>query len=577
MNTGTDNKTGLGLSSNELRQALLRCRHALITLGIVSAIINILYLTGSFYMLEIYDRVIPSRSVPTLIGLSVLAVVLYAFQALLDLFRSRITVRVGRLLGEDLGDRVFHSLAKLALMTRAHADGLQPMRDLDQVRGFLSSPGPIALLDLPWVPLYLGICFVFHFWLGITALAGVVLLIGLTVLTDTLSKAPTLAATSHAIQRNAVAESSRRNAEVIHAMGMGSDFARRWQRVNAQYLNAQQRAADVGGGFGAIAKAIRLLLQSTMLGVGALLVIRLEATGGLIIAGSILGGRAMAPIDQAIGQWKNFVSFRQSWGRLTTLLASLPVAAKPLQLPSPSNLLEVQSLTVSVPGERRLVVQDVSFRLDAGSALGIIGPSGGGKSSLARALVGVWRSVSGAVKIDGASLDRWAPDALGKHIGYLPQNVELFAGTVAENISRFEAEPDESKILAAAELASVHELILNLPNGYETHIGEDGSVLSAGQRQRIALARALYNEPFFVVLDEPNSNLDPEGEEALTRAILSVRERKGIAIVVAHRPSALAGVDLVMIINQGRNQAFGPKDEVVSKFIRRPTSAPRAL
>jgi len=548
-------------------------------LGVASAVINVLYLTGSFYMLEVYDRVIPSRSLPTLIGLSILAFSLYGFQAVLDLMRSRMLLRIGRSIGQDLSLRVYQTISRLSLTTRSSGDGLQPMRDLDQIRGFMSGPGPGAFLDLPWLPFYIGICFIFHFWIGIASLIGVIVLVALTVLTDRFTKEPSRAATMHAVRRNSLAEASRRNSEVLQAMGMTSRMAVLWNESNIKYLDAQQRVGDIAGGFGAISKIVRMIIQSAMLGVGAFLVIHQEASGGVIIAGSIIGGRALAPIDSVIANWKNFVATRQSWARLKNLLGLIPDLKKAMTLDVPRKSFEAEVVSVNPPGDRRIVLQDVSFRLEAGSALGIVGPSGGGKSCLARALVGIWTPARGTVRVDGATLDQWPPEALGRHIGYLPQDVELLGGTVAQNISRFETDLDSEKVLAAARLASVHELIIKLPNGYETDIGENGSALSAGQRQRIALARALYDDPFLVVLDEPNSNLDPEGEEALSRAILSVRARQGIAIIIAHRPSALAAVDQVMVIAQGRSQAIGPKDEILAKMMRRPAppAAPGGL
>ena len=559
---------------DELRLALAACHRALVVVAIASAIINALYLTGSFYMLQVYDRVIPSRSVATLVGLSILVMLLYGFQAILDLIRGRMLVRIARSLGQDLSLRVYHSISRLSLTSRSVGDGLQPMRDLDQVRGFLSSPGPLAFLDLPWLPFYVGICFLFHFWIGCAALLGALFLVMLTVLTDRFTKGPQRAATAFAVRRNALAESSRRNAEALYTMGMTSRLAAQWGEANVKYLDAQQRTSDIGGGFGAISKTARMVLQSAMLGIGSYLVINQQATGGVIIAGSIIGGRALAPIDLVIVHWKNFVSCRQSWHRLNDLLRLLPEPPNQMALPKPAATFEVETISVVPAGETRIVVHDVSLRLEKGRGLGIVGPSAGGKSCLVRALVGIWKPVRGTIRIDGAALDQWLPEMLGQYIGYLPQDVELLAGTVAENISRFEPGADAAKVLAAANLAGVHDLILRLPNGYETNIGENGSSLSAGQRQRIALARALYGDPFLVVLDEPNSNLDPEGEEALTRAILAVRARGGIAIVVAHRPSALSGVDLVMVMAQGRCQAFGPKEEVLSNMPRRPSAPP---
>jgi ATP-binding cassette subfamily C protein len=551
---------------NELAAALAACRSAIIALGIASALINVLYLTGSIYMLEIYDRVLPSRSVPTLVGLSILVIGLYGFQVLLDLLRGRVLIRVGRSIGESLSSRVYHTIARLALKTRTPGDGLQPVRDLDQVRNFFSGPGPLAFLDLPWIPFYIGICFLFHFWLGVAALAGAAVLVSLTILTELLAREPVKAATELAARRNVLAEASRRNAEALKAMGMAARLGAKWEETNVEYLDAQQRASDVGGGFGAVAKVLRMALQSAMLGIGAYLVIHQEATAGIIIAGSIIAARALAPVDQAIAHWRSFVAARQSWRRLSELLGLLPPDKQQLAMPKPTASFAVEGIGVVPPGDKRSVVQEMVFRLEKGSALGIIGPSACGKSCLARALVGVWPAARGTIRLDGAALEQWQAESLGRHIGYLPQDVELFAGTVAQNIARFEPEPDPDDIIAAAKAAGVHDLILRLPDGYQTEIGEGGVALSAGQRQRIALARALYQDPFLVVLDEPNSNLDAEGEEALTQAILGVRARGGIAIVIAHRPSALAGVDMVLVMAHGKARLFGPKEEVLAKM-----------
>jgi ATP-binding cassette, subfamily C, bacterial PrsD len=562
---------------NELAASLAACRHALIALGIASAIINILYLTGSLYMLEIYDRVLPSRSVPTLIGLSILALGLYGFQAFLDLLRGRVLVRIGRSLGQNLSGRVYQAITQLTLRARTQSDGLQPLRDLDQIRNYLSSPGPLAFLDLPWMPFYIGICFIFHFWLGVAALTGAIILIIFTIFTEIFTRAPTKAATEYAAKRNGLAEASRRNAEVLKAMGMTPPVGAKWNELNVKFLEAQQRASDVGGGFGAVSRVMRMALQSAMLGIGAYLVIHQEATAGIIIAGSILSARALAPVDLAIAHWRSFVGARQSWRRLKDLLAAFPPENEQLALHRPVSSFAVEAVSIVPPGDRKVVVQDMVFRLEKGNALGIIGPNASGKSCLARALVGVWQPARGTIRLDDAALDQWPTELLGRHVGYLPQDVELFSGTVAQNIARFQAEPKADDVLAAAQAAGVHELILRLPEGYATEIGEGGAALSAGQRQRIALARALYGNPFLVVLDEPNSNLDAEGDEALTKAILSIRARGGIAIVIAHRPSTLAGVDLVLVMAQGKAQLFGPKEEVLAKMMRRPTAAPALL
>jgi ATP-binding cassette subfamily C protein len=557
-------------AQSDIAEALAACRGAFLGIALFSGMNNVLMLTGSFFMLEVYDRVLPSRSVPTLAALAILATVLYVFQGTLDLIRSRILGRIGRSLDERLGRRVYEAVIRFPLRAKSYGDGLQPVRDLDQVRMFLSSGGPSALFDLPWMPVYLGICFVFHVWIGVTALAGAVLLIAITVATEFLTRAPTKAAAGFAATRNALAAAGRRNAEVLQAMGMGGRMAALWGEANAKYLAASERASDVGGGLSAVSRVLRMILGSAVLGVGAYLVIHQEATGGIIIASSILTTRALAPVDLAISNWKGFMAARQGWQRLRDFLKLhlLERRQKHVDLPRPQQSLTIETLSVAPPGEAKLVVQDMSFTLKAGQAVGIIGPSAAGKSSLARAIVGVWQPARGKVRLDGAPLEQWTAERLGRHIGYLPQDIELFEGAVAQNIARFDPNANAEDVLAAARAAGVHELIIRLPNGYETRIGEGGAALSAGQRQRVALARALYGNPFLVVLDEPNSNLDAEGEEALTRAIMQVRARGGIVIVIAHRPSALASVDHVLIMADGRAQAFGGKEEVLSKALR---------
>jgi len=560
-----------------LAQALAACRGAFYGTALISGMSNILMLTGAMFMLEIYDRVLPSRSMPTLVGLLVLAATLFTALGVLDAIRGRILVRVGGSLDEALSGRVYDTLMRLPLRVGGRSDGTQPLRDLDAVRSYLSGLGPVALFDLPWIPLYLAICFAFHPLIGLTALAGAIILIALTLLTEILMRAPTRAATEAAVVRSGLAEASRRNAEALVAMGMAGRIAARWNEANRRYMRSQQEASDLGGGLGASSKVLRMMLQSGVLAVGAYLVINQEASAGIIIAGSILSARALAPVDLAIANWKGFVAARQSWHRLNRLLMASPARSAPMELQAPARRLTVESVSGTPPGVTKIVVQDVTFDLEAGQGLGVIGPSGSGKSSLVRLLVGVWQPVRGNVRLDGAALDQWSPDALGRHIGYLPQDVELMAGTVAENIARFESEPDTAAVIAAAKTVGVHDLIVRLSAGYDTPIGEQGSALSAGQAQRVALARAFYRDPFLVVLDEPNSNLDSEGEEALTRAILSVRERKGIVVVVAHRPSAIAGVDRLLMMNMGRVQAIGPKDEVLSKVLQRPLAVPRPL
>ncbi|MHC2492847.1 ATP-binding cassette subfamily C protein PrsD [Sinorhizobium meliloti] len=548
--------------------ALRDCRAAFIGVGVASALVNLLYLTGSFFMLEVYDRILPSRSIPSLIALSLLALLLYAFQGAFELIRGRMLVRIAGALDESLNGRIYRAIVKAPLKLRMQGDGLQALRDFDQVRSFLSGVGPAALFDLPWLPFYIAICFLFHPVIGLIAIIGGLILTLLTYLTNRGTQAPAKKASEAGGLRNVFAQASQRNAEVVHAMGMSARLTALWERRNTEFRDENRRTSDIGNGYGALSKVFRMALQSGVLAAGAVLVIRGEASPGIIIAGSILTARALAPVELAIGNWRGLVAARQSWQRLKELLKALPEADAPLQLPDPRERLTVEGLASGPPAAQRLIVSDVNFTVRAGGAVGVIGPSASGKSSLARAILGIWPAYRGSVRLDGAALDQWDSDALGKHVGYLPQDVELFAGTIAQNICRFAEDATSEAIVAAAKAARVNDLILRLPNGYDTEIGDGGMTLSAGQRQRVALARALYGDPFLVVLDEPNSNLDAEGEQALSEAIMSVRSRGGIVIVVAHRPSALASVDLVLMMNEGRMQAFGAKEQVLGQVLR---------
>lgn len=552
----------------ELRGALASCKTAFIGVAVVSGLVNILYLTGSFYLLEIYDRVLSSGSIPTLIAISLLALMLYGFQGAFEVVRGRMLVRIAGTLDESLAGRIYRAMVRAPLKVRTRGDGQQAIRDFDQIRSFLSGSGPGAFFDLPWMPLYIVICFLFHPWIGYAAIFGVAVLIVLTILTNFLTEGPSKATSEAAAARDGLAQASQRNAEVIQAMGMMNRISEIWAQRNDEYRLQNRRNADVGNGLGAISKVFRMALQSGVLAVGALLVIYGEASPGIIIASSILTSRALAPVELAIANWRGFTAARQSWGRLRELLYHIPEPDYPLDLPAPKKELHAESLASGPPTVQKITIADVNFAVPAGSAMGVIGPSGSGKSSMVRAIIGLWPIHRGSVRLDGAALDQWHPDELGKHMGYLPQDVELFAGTIADNISRFSADATSEQIVAAARAAHVHDLILHLPDGYETEIGPHGAALSAGQRQRVALARALFGDPFLVVLDEPNSNLDAEGEQALTQAILGVRARGGVVVVVAHRPSALAGVDLVLTMQDGRQVAFGPKDEVLAQVLQ---------
>lgn len=543
-------------------------RKAFVGVALLSAIVNMLHLTGSVFMLEIYDRVLPSRSIPTLIGLAAIVVMLYAFQGFFDMVRGRILSRIGVALDETLGVSIFKVVLAQPLSGKRDGDGQQLLRDLDQVKGFLAGSGPSALFDLPWIPLYLAICFAFHPLIGLTALGGAILLVAITLTTEIMSRRTTRESVGALQRRNYVTAAGQRNTEVVHAMGMVARLTDRWKQANEKVLGHQQRVSDVTGGFSAASKVVRLLIQSAVLGVGAYLVIGGEVTSGVMIASSILASRSLAPVELAIANWKGLLAARHSWARIRRFVVETRTGRAPLALPAPRHSLAIEAISGGAPGTNRLLVDGISVALVAGDGLGIIGPSASGKSSLARMLVGVWPNWRGQVRLDGATIDNWTAEALGRHIGYLPQDVELFSGTIAENICRFEVDPKPEAVIAAARSANIHEMILQLPDGYDTEIGDAGAALSGGQRQRVALARALYGDPFMVVLDEPNSNLDNEGDHALTQALLGIRKRGGIAIVIAHRPSALAEVDRVLVMAEGRMRSVGSKEEIMAKLVR---------
>nr|WP_245258307.1 type I secretion system permease/ATPase [Rhodopseudomonas palustris] len=554
--------------------AIASCRNAFLATGLFSAVINLLMLAGPVYMLQVYDRVIPSRSIPTLVALSIAVAACYALQGLFDFLRQRILTRIGAALHAALWEPVVSHILRSPLRGGGANRGLQLSHDLDQVRSFLSGLGPTTLFDLPWMPLYLAACFLLHPYLGWTLVVGAVLLFGIALATEFLTRAPTRDASRSGAARSVQLEAGRRNAEVVAALGMEQRLIARIGSANDDHLDAQQRNADIAGALGSLSKSLRFMLQSALLGLGAYLVIEGEASSGVMIAASILGSRALAPVELAISIWRPFLGARQSWQRLRSALTSAPAQASAVAPERAVQQLSVDQVYVAAPGTTTAIVQNATFKIESGQAVGIIGPSAAGKSTLARALVGLWPAARGEIRLDGATLDQWPAEVRGGMIGYLPQDVELFDGTVAENIARFDPDIDEAAVIAAAKAAGAYELILKLPKGFEMRIGEAGATLSGGQRQRIALARALYGDPFMVVLDEPNASLDAEGDAALTDAIRRVRARGGIAIIIAHRPSALAAVDLVLTLANGQVQAFGPKDEVLRKSLAGQYNAP---
>ncbi|HEY5798546.1 MAG TPA: type I secretion system permease/ATPase [Bosea sp. (in: a-proteobacteria)] len=551
-------------SKNAASEALASCRSAFLAVALFSAFVNVLMLTGSLYMLQVYDRVLPSRSVPTLVALSLIVAALYMLLGLFDWLRQRILSRIGVELDRKLGGPVLSAI--LSGQVRGAPGGSQLSRDLDGVRSFLSGLGPTTLFDLPWIPLYGVLCFVLHPYLGWTLVAGAGILIILALLTEVMSRRPSVDVSRSSGERAALIEAARRNAEAVTALGMSARIGRLFERTNDRHVAASLRASDITSGLGNISKVIRYMLQSAMLGVGAWLVMHDQASSGVMIASSVLSSRALAPIELAISSWRPFIGARQSWRRLQSALGTATVA--PSVAPDlPSRHVTLEQVFVAPPGCPTPTVKDVALSLQAGQGLAVIGPSASGKSTLARALVGVWPVLRGSLRLDGATLDQWPEEERGAIIGYMPQDVQLFAGTVAENISRFDPAMTEDAVRAAAKAAGAYDLVLGLPKGFDTPIGEAGGILSGGQRQRIALARALYRDPFLVVLDEPNASLDADGDAALTAAIAGVRQRGGIVVVIAHRPSALAGIDLVLILADGQVQAFGPKEEVLRKSL----------
>lgn len=553
-----------------LAEALAACRGALLATGLFSGVLNILMLAGAVYMLQVYDRVLTSRSLPTLVGLTAVLALVFVVQATLDIIRQRLLTRIGASVDRQLAPQVFRLTASIPVRAGAQLDAQQPSRDLDAVRGFMSSLGPTAFFDLPWLPVFLVLCFLLHVWIGVAVLVACAVMLLVTLMTERATKGPVLGAARAAAGRALIAETSRRNAEAIAAMGMQRALAARYGSVNGRFLAANEAATDVVGTYATASRVFRMAMQSAILGLGAWLVLADQATPGVMIASSILMGRALAPIEAVVTHWKSFTAARQGWRRLRDVLHLVPVSEERMALPPPKRMLTLEQVFVAAPGSASAIVQGVSFSLLAGQALGVIGPSASGKSTLARVVSGAWRPLRGSVRLDGAELEQWSDEARGTFVGYLPQDIGLFDGTVAENIARFRPGATSEEIVPAARAAGADEMIRKLPAGYETRIGEGGVTLSGGQRQRVALARALYGNPFLVVLDEPNANLDVEGEAAVTQAIKHVRERQGIAIVVAHRPSAMAAVDVVAVIRDGRMQAFGPRDEVLKRVLAPP-------
>ena len=548
-----------------VKSALLATRTGFLGVAALSAVSNVLMLVSPLFMMQVYDRVLTSHSIPTLAALSLLAGGIYAVLGIIEILRSKILLQIGRRLDEQLSEPSIMATLALPVIGSDGVSALAPVRDLDQIRHFMSGPGPIAIADLPWMPFFIFLLYLFHPFFGLAVIGGAVMLLSLTLCSEVLLRKPSNQAALFLARRGELSEAGRRNADTMRAMGMQTAFVRRFVDAHENHTAQNLRSSNLTATFSAISKIFRLALQSGMLALGALLVIDQLASAGAIIAASVLTSKALAPIEMATGQWRNFINARQSARRLHDALGRAKPAVAGMELPSPSRSMSIAGLAVAAPGSSVPIVQNVSLSLFAGQGIGIIGPSGSGKSSLGRALAGAWPISKGIIRLDGAEMGNWDSEKLGPSIGYLAQTVELFAGTIAANISRFSPSATPESIMDAARRANVHDLVLSMPNGYDTEVGGGGSVLSGGQRQRIGLARALYGNPFLIVLDEPNSNLDAEGEEALSAAVLQARRMGSIVILIAHRANMLKVVDHVLILNKGTMTAFGPRDEILDK------------
>lgn len=548
--------------ANEMLAALTAYKRAFFNIGLFSAVINLLMLAPALYMLQVYDRVLASGNEMTLLMLTLMILGLFGLMGALEWVRSLVVIRLGTQMDMRLNQRVYDAAFEAQLSTGSPAAG-QALNDLTSLRQFATGNALFAFFDAPWFPVYLWVIFMFSPWLGLLALGGAVLLMLLAWLNQRVSQGPLKAASELSVEATQQASAHLRNAEAIEAMGMLGTLRGHWLAQHTAFLAQQNLASEKTASVGAWSKGVRLALQSLVLGLGALLAVQGQITAGMMIAGSILMGRVLSPIDQLIGVWKQWTSARLAYQRLESLLQAHPARPPRMALPVPRGELAVEQLSASAPGTLRATLSNLSFTLPAGQVLGVIGPSGCGKSTLARLLIGVWQPLAGKVRLDGAQLSQWDKQQLGPHLGYLPQDIQLFAGTIAQNIARF-AQVDADKVLAAAQMAGVHSLILQMPEGYDTRLGDGGAGLSGGQKQRIGLARALYGLPALIVLDEPNANLDEAGEQALLQAIAQLKQLKRTLILITHKPNVLTLTDQLLILREGQLQAYGPTAKVLA-------------
>ncbi len=558
----------LDIGKTEIKRIRAESRALFWTVGVFSFFVNLLMLTGPLFMLQVYDRVLGSRSVATLVALFVLMAFLFLMMGILDFARGRILARIGARFQTRLDRRVFAATVRKASVTTSSAGPVQNhLRDLESVQRLLSSPLLTALFDIPWTPVFLAAIAIFHPWLGMLAVGGGAVIVLVAVMNQVITSGPVNQANVAALRAERTAEQIRSEAEMVRSLGMQDAAFSRWSDLRSDALAQTITSSDLGGGFTASTRTFRLFLQSAMLGLGAYLVLHGQLTPGGMIAGSILLGRALAPIDMAIGQWQVVQRAMAGWRSLIELLSMVAEEPPRTQLPRPRARLTAVQVTVIPPGEQQASLRMLNFDIQPGEAIGIIGPSGSGKSTLARAVVGVWRPAGGKIRLDGAALEQYEPDVLGRHIGYLPQRVQLFDGTIAENIARLTPGYRDSDVVKAAQKAAAHEMILQMPEGYDTRVTQSGGRLSGGQMQRIGLARAMYGDPMLLVLDEPNSNLDNEGSEALNKAIRDMKKEGKSVMIMAHRPAAIRECDRLLVLEGGVRRAFGPRDEVLKEMV----------
>jgi ATP-binding cassette subfamily C protein EexD len=561
------------LPASELAKAIHYCRQSFQSAAIFSLFINLLMLLPAIYMMQVYDRVLSSNSTSTLLMLTLLAVVLFATLGALEWIRSQILIRVSARFDILLNERVYKVLFRQALVSGGKSSA-QPLGDLLVLRQFLTGNGLFAFFDAPWMPVYVGLLFLFHPTFGGVAILSAVLLILLAIWNERATHDDLEQANRVSVESANITARNLRNAEVVHALGMLPDLLSRWQDKQQRLILLQAKASEKAGLIAALSKTYRLTIQSLILGLGAWLAIEKQISPGLMIGGSILLGRALAPIDLMIGSWKQFLSARTAYERLNVLLAQFPVEPERMPLPAPKGELRAEQAVIAPPGSKVAVIKGVNFTIQPGTFVAVIGASASGKSTLARAMLGIWPIANGAIRLDGVDVAQCDRSLVGQHIGYLPQDIELFDGTIADNIARF-GDLDSAKIVAAAQAAGVHDMILHLPQGYDTEIGGSGGVLSAGQRQRVGLARALYGEPSLVVLDEPNSNLDDIGEQALAKALYALKQRGSTIVVITHRVGILSLVDRIMVLNEGVLALDGARDEILAKLNQQRPPAPQ--